>query len=405
MSATPSGSPVDDGDRGFGVDHLPWGSCMLPDGRTALCTRLGERVLDVAGAARDGLLPAWLDGPSVDVLLARPSPDWGTARRAVRELVLDGAPDGLWHDRAVVVERLPFTVADYVDFYSSQHHATRVGRIFRPDGDPLPPQWHHLPIGYHGRAGTVVVSGTPVVRPTGQRGPGDVGPTQRLDHELELGFVVGGPPTQLGAPVPIDQVEDHLLGVVLLDDWSARDVQAFEYRPLGPFLGKSFATSIGAWVTPLEALQRAKVPAPVQRDPVPPDHLQLVGDWLLDLVLQVTLSTPTMRERELPPHVLAEVPAAGSLHWTAAQQLAHLTSNGATVRPGDLFATGTVSGPDPGQSGCLLELTEGGTAPVVLPTGESRTYLLDGDELVLSGTTRDGVVALAEVVGRVMGRP
>jgi len=396
---------LDDTDDGFGHAHLPWGSCLLPGADApALCTRVGDRVVDVAGAARAGLVPAWLAGPSVDVLLARRAADWGSARVAVHQLVVGDVPDRLVHDLADVVELLPFTVADYVDFYASEAHATNVGRLFRPDDDPLPAHWKHLPMGYHGRSGTVVVSSTDVVRPHGIRGADDVGPSERLDVELELGWVVGGPPTRLGRPVPIDAVEDHVLGVLLLDDWSARDLQAFEYRPLGPFLGKSFATSVAAWVTPMEALQDARVAPPAQRDPVPPDHLQGVADFGLDLDLELALSTPRMRAQGLHPHVVSRANAGRGLYWTIAQQLAHLTSNGATLRPGDLGGTGTISEVGEASAGSLLELSHDGSVPLELPTGERRTFLEDGDEAVLRGRSTDGSVTLAPVVGRVAPR-
>jgi fumarylacetoacetase len=386
---------------GWGIDHLPWGTVVVA-GRTTLAVRLGATVLDVAAAARAGLLPTWLDLAGLDGLLARRAGDWGAAREAVRGLLLSGH-EGHLHDLAAVEALLPFTVADYVDFYASEAHATRVGRLLRPDGDPLLPNWRHVPVGYHGRAGTVVVDGTPVTRPTGVRwvpGGAGLGPTARLDLELELGFVVGGPATTLGAAVAIDAVEDHLFGVVLLDDWSARDVQAFESQPLGPFLGKSFATSIGAWVTPLEALQDAKVAGPVQRDPLPSEHLQVVGHWGLDLDLRATLSTAASRADGLEPATIVRS-SSRDLYWTPAQLLAHLTVNGATLRPGDLLGSGTVSGWSDDAAGCLLERTAGGTEPLELPWGERRTWLEDGDEVVLHGGTPDGRVALAPVRGRV----
>ena len=286
---------------------------------------------------------------------------------------------------------LGVTVADYVDFYASEHHATNVGRIFRPDSPALPAAWRHLPIGYHGRAGTVVVSGTDVVRPCGLRGDDDgptFGPTRRLDLECEVGFVVGTPAPD-GRVAP-EAFADHVFGVVLLNDWSARDVQAFEYVPLGPFLGKSFATSVSAWVTPLDALDEAWVDAPRQ-DPAP--YLG-TGAGQLDLRLEV----------EVAGHVLARPPFA-QMYWTPAQLLAHLTANGASLRTGDLFASGTVSGPEPGQRGSMLELAWGGTAPLTLPDGRVRTWLEDGDTVTLRGTAPGPpghTVHLGEVTGTVL---
>jgi fumarylacetoacetase len=292
---------------------------------------------------------------------------------------------------------LPFEVADYVDFYSSRHHAENVGRMFRPDAEPLTPNWRHLPIGYHGRAGTVVVSGTPVRRPCGQfLVPGDdvpaFGPSRRLDFEAEVGFVVGVP-TEAGTRVPVGDFADHVFGVCLVNDWSARDVQAWEYVPLGPFLGKSFLTSVSPWVVPLAALEAARTPPPA-RDPLP--RLYLRDDehpWGLDLTLEVRLNG----------EVVSRPPFAGQ-YWTAAQQLAHLTVNGASLRTGDLFASGTVSGPERDQRGSLLELSWNGQEPLTLADGSARTFLEDGDEVTISATA-PGVggsrICFGEVSGRV----
>jgi fumarylacetoacetase len=264
--------------------------------------------------------------------------------------------------------RLPFDVADYVDFYASKEHASNLGRMFRPDQEPLLPNWRHLPVGYHGRAGTVAVSGTDVVRPRGQLRAGEFGPSQRLDVELELGFVVGVPSAR---PVTTDEFADHVFGIVLVDDWSARDIQAFEYVPLGPFLGKSFLTSVSAWVTPLALLEQRRVEAPEQ-DPAPLPHLADGRDWALDIDLSIELNGETISRGN-----------ARTLYWTMPQMLAHATSNGATIRTGDLMATGTISGPDPGSEGSLIELY-----------GNTR-FLADGDEVVLRA---DG---LGEVRGSV----
>jgi fumarylacetoacetase len=291
--------------------------------------------------------------------------------------------------------RLPFEVADYVDFYSSLEHATNMGRLFRPDAEPLLPNWRSLPVGYHGRAGTVVVSGTPVHRPRGQsRAPGSdapgFSPTRRLDIELELGFVVGVP-SRLGEPVHAERFDEHVFGVVLVNDWSARDLQAWEYQPLGPFLGKSFATSISAWVTPLAALADARVPSPTQ-DPEPLPYLRVNGNWALDLALEV----------ELNGAVVSRTNARG-LYWSMPQQLAHATVNGASIRTGDLMATGTISGAERGSEGSLIELTRNGAESLELPQGATRTFLEDGDEVVLRG--RAGKVELGEVRGRIEAAP
>jgi fumarylacetoacetase len=283
---------------------------------------------------------------------------------------------------ASVTPLLPFAVADYVDFFACEQHAINAGRIFRPDGEPLSPNWRYLPIGYHGRSATVFASGAPVRRPRGQRGPGDFGPSRALDFEAELGFVLGGPPTRPGEQVPIDRAEQRIFGVVLLNDWSARDIQAWESRPLGPLLGKAFATSISAWVTPWAELARVDPPA---RDPAPLPYLRGAADRGLDLTCEVRINdSPVSR------------PPSASLYWTAPQLIAHLSSGGAVLRPGDLLGSGTLSGPEREQRGCLLELSWGGRDPVRLADGDELTYLRDGDEVLITAA------GLGEVRGRVL---
>jgi fumarylacetoacetase len=295
---------------------------------------------------------------------------------------------------------LPFEVADYVDFYASEHHAANLGRMFRPGSEPLTPNWKHMPIGYHGRAGTVVVSGTPIVRPQGQRRTADgdiqVGPSTRLDIEAELGFVVGVPST-MGTPVPLSRFDRHVFGVCLLNDWSARDIQAWEYVPLGPFLGKSFATSISPWIVPLAALEHARV-APPPRAPRPVGYLDDTGEasWGLDIRLEVWLNGTKVSE-----------PPFAEMYWTPAQQLAHMTVNGAGLRTGDLFASGTISGPTPESRGSLIELTWNGEHPLQVEGGE-RTFLADGDEVVITATAPGPYgtpIGLGEVAGTVVASP
>ena len=359
---------------GIGPDTLPYGVVG-----NRVVVPIGDRLLDLATAlARvDGTLARLVDRPTLDPLLAAGRPTWDAVRATVRRLLTVDTPE---HRRAVEAAlrdqgpspQLPFTVADYVDFYSSEQHATNVGRIFRPDAPALPPAWKHLPIGYHGRSGTVVVSGTRVPRPRGILGPGRYGPSERLDIEAEVGFVVGSP-TRLGEPVRAADWREHVLGVVLLNDWSARDIQSFESRPLGPFLGKSFLTSVSPWVLPLAALEPAFVDPPAQ-DPAPLEHLRPAGP-ALDLTLEVRLNGQ-----------LISRPPAAALYWTPAQQLAHLTGNGASLRTGDLYASGTVSGDAPDQLGSLLELTRDGQDPLHLPDGTTRTYLSDGDTVEITAT-------------------
>jgi fumarylacetoacetase len=384
-------------DTGFGVGNLPLGIFSTTGTAPRTGVRIGDLVLD---------LWAWSHAAdhatgSLNALLAQGPQRWAELRRDIRGCLTDEAYRGGTEPFLVPVDQvsmhLPFEVADYVDFYSSRHHAENVGRMFRPDAESLTPNWRHLPIGYHGRAGTVVVSGTPVRRPCGQfLVPGDdvpaFGPSRRLDFEAEVGFVVGVP-TEAGTRVPVGDFADHVFGVCLVNDWSARDVQAWEYVPLGPFLGKSFLTSVSPWVVPLAALEAARTPPPA-RDPLP--RLYLRDDehpWGLDLTLEVRLNG----------EVVSRPPFAGQ-YWTAAQQLAHLTVNGASLRTGDLFASGTVSGPERDQRGSLLELSWNGQEPLTLADGSARTFLEDGDEVTISATA-PGVggsrICFGEVSGRV----
>ncbi|HUJ56304.1 MAG TPA: fumarylacetoacetate hydrolase family protein [Gaiellaceae bacterium] len=313
--------------------------------------------------------------PTLNALLAAGPDAWTEAIAAAR------SHDGPRSPAAEAHTRLPFEVADYVDFYSSLEHASNLGRLFRPDQEPLLQNWRWLPVGYHGRAGTVVVSGTGVVRPLGQRKPpGEdaptFGPSRRLDFELELGFVVGVG-SELREPVPVEDFAEHVFGVVLVDDWSARDIQAWEYQPLGPFLGKSFQTSISAWVTPLALLADARVEAPPQ-EPPPLPHLAGGRDWGLDVALEVELNGEPISRGN-----------ARTLYWTPPQMLAHMTSNGASLRTGDLLASGTISGAEPGSEGSMIELHRG------------ERFLEDGDEVVFGGRAANGV-ELGEVRGRVL---
>ncbi|WP_299535059.1 fumarylacetoacetase [uncultured Streptomyces sp.] len=391
----------------FGPHHLPYGvfsSVGLPGGRR-VGVRIGDHVLDAGAAARTLGSPyaGLLDRPSLTPLLAAGRTAWRDVRRALTGWLTVPAHraeiEALLHPSDAVTMHLPYEVADYVDFYASEHHATNVGRIFRPDGVALTPNWKHLPIGYHGRAGTVVVSGTDVVRPSGQRrAPSDAapvfGPSVKLDIEAEVAFVVGVPSAQ-GAPVPLAGFRDHVFGLSLLNDWSARDIQAWEYVPLGPFLGKSFATSVSAWVTPLEALDEARIEPPARDTPLLP-YLEDADDEEpggYDLRISVAING----------RVVAEPPFA-SMYWTAAQQLAQMTVNGASLRTGDLYASGTVSGPEPHQRGSLLELTWNGRDPLELDGGK-RTFLEDGDVVTLTAWApgpHGTRIGLGEVTGRIV---
>jgi len=390
----------------FSVENLPYG--VFTEGASAhrrLGVAIGDFVLDLATAARStGLgseLAALLGWPVLNPLMAAGTDAWAEIRTWLTGLLSDGgnaaavAPH--LHRRPDVMLHLPFDVADYVDFYSSEHHAANVGRIFRPDSGALPPNWRHLPIGYHGRSGTVVVSGTPVRRPWGQRqGPADrspvFAPSSRLDVEAEVGIVVGVP-SQLGEPVPIGRFADHVFGICLLNDWSARDIQAFESAPLGPFLGKSFATSISPWVVPLAALRHARRQPPPRQEPLQ-SYLADGEPWGLDLQLEVEWNG-----------TLVSRPPFGGMYWTGAQQLAHMTVNGASLRTGDLYGSGTVSGAEAGERGSFLELCWNGQQPVRLDDGTERTFLADGDTVTIRGTAPGhggSRIGLGEVTGRVL---
>jgi fumarylacetoacetase len=385
----------------FGSQTLPYGVIKYGADEAQPAVRIGSYALPLRPAVRrlHPDLAGHFAAATLDPFLAAGPLVWAEVRTSVTSWLTDDAHRPVIEPLLVPVAQVkamtPFTVADYVDFYASEHHASNVGKIFRPGSAPLTPNWKHLPIGYHGRSGTVVVSGADIVRPSGQRKVGDeiaFGPTKRLDIEAEVGFVVGVG-SELGTPVPIADFADHVFGVVLLNDWSARDLQAWEYVPLGPFLGKSFATSVSAWITPLAALQQARVPAPA-RDPAPLPYLDDDDDsWALDLLIEVRLNGE-----------LISRPPFETMYWTAAQMLAHMTVNGASLRTGDLYGSGTVSGPEREQRGSLLELSWGGAEPFTLADGSTRTFLQDGDEVVLTATAAGpggSRVGVAEVKGRI----
>ena len=377
----------------YDVDNLPYGVFSTADSEPRVGVRIGDYVLDASAL---GEAPA-LSEATLNSFMALGREAWARTREWLVELLTGEEHRGLVEPLLVPIDEVtmhpPFEVADYVDFYCSLQHATNVGRMFRPDAEALLPNWRHLPVGYHGRAGTVVVSGTDVVRPCGQRKPPHedtptFGPTRRLDLEAELGFVVGTP-TQLGESVPTSSFAKHVFGVTPLNDWSARDIQAWEYVPLGPFLGKSFATSISAWITPLAALEAARVPLPGQ-DPPPSDYLQVEDPAGFDIAFEVVLNGEVVSR---PPYA--------AMYWSPAQMLAHMTVNGASLRTGDLYASGTISGDEREQRGSFLELSWGGKEPF----GENRTFLEDGDTVTLRATapgTLGGRIALGEVTGTVL---
>jgi fumarylacetoacetase len=397
MSTTTTWLDLPD-DTGYGLNNLPLGVFSSHPGaapRTGVA--VGPWVLDLAAATGD---PVHATGTLNDHLAQGPAA-WARLRSRLIEWFTDPAHREAVAPhlvpRAEVTMHLPVTVGDYVDFYSSQHHAENIGAMFRPGSPPLTPNWKHLPIGYHGRSGTVAVSGTPVVRPNGQRKePSDTaptfGPSRRLDIEAEVGFVVGAP-SQLGTAVPVGAFAEHVFGVCLVNDWSSRDLQSWEYVPLGPFLGKSFLTSISPWVVPLAALQVARVDPPAREAALLP-YLDDDARWGLDINLEVRLNGEVVSR-----------PPFASMYWTPAQQLAHMTVNGASIRTGDLFASGTVSGPERGQRGSFIELSWGGTEPLTLTDGSTRSFLQDGDEVTITATapgTGGGRISFGEVTGGIV---
>jgi fumarylacetoacetase len=408
-------------DSPFTLATLPYGVFSRDGEAPRAGVAIGDHVLDLAVLARANAFVSAF--PKAEQMFAAPTLDgfagagravWGAVRARIGALLR--ADNGELRDdanlvatavlarRAVTMHR-PIGVGDYVDFYSSIEHATNIGKILRPDAEPLPPNYRSLPIGYHGRASTVVLSHTAIVRPCGQyRPPGSeapvFGPTQALDFELELGFVTG-PGNALGAPIPIADAGEHIFGCVLLNDWSARDIQAWEYQPLGPFLAKSFATSISPWVVPLEALEPFRVPARAQ-EPEPLPYLRAPAPWTFDIALEVTLQSARMRAAGLAAQTISRATFA-RMYWTMAQQLAHVTVNGTRIKPGDLYGSGTISNEDPGSFGSMMELTWRGARPVALPSGETRAFLEDGDTVVMSASCTRGElhVGFGEVSGTV----
>ncbi|SNT47465.1 fumarylacetoacetate hydrolase [Streptosporangium subroseum] len=373
----------------WGLENLPYGVFSRNESEIPrVGVRYGDHVVDLAGALHDEVFATG----SLNAFLSRGPAAWRDTRAVIQnKLSTDQTavePHLIPLDQVTL--HLPIEVADYVDFYCSLEHASNLGRMFRPNEEPLKPNWRQLPVGYHGRAGTVVASGTSIVRPSGQRGAGLFGPSAKLDIEAEVGFVVGTP-TALGDRA--GRFEDHVFGVTLVNDWSARDIQAWEYVPLGPFLGKSFATSISPWITPLAALSQARV-AGREQDPEPHDYLRRQERWGLDLSLEVAINGEVVSR---PPY--------RDMYWTPDQMLAHMTVNGASLRTGDLYASGTVSGAEPGERGSLIELTWNGTEPLKLPDGSARAFLEDGDTVTITATAPGpggAVITLGEVSGTVV---
>ena len=388
----------------FPLTHLPYGAFEL-QGQQHLCVAIGAHLLDLHDCAASGLLPPTLvevcQAPTLNPFLSLGHRSWTLLRETLTALLrVDAEPnrrqsaEAALHSIAGATLVKPIHIPNYTDFYASIYHATRVGQLFRPD-QPLLPNYKYVPIGYHGRASSIIPSGLPVIRPVGQSrpptndAPPNFLPTKTLDYELELALYVGQP-SLLGTPIPISQADHHLFGVSLLNDWSARDIQSWEYQPLGPFLSKNFATTISPWVTPMAALEPFRAPAAPRAasDPKPLAYLHSSTDQeqgSLNVELEVLISTETMRGNKLDPFLLSKS-NVHDLYWTPAQLIAHHTSNGCNLQIGDILATGTISGPTEASAGCLLELTRNGAQPILLPTGESRTFLADGDEIILRGS-------------------
>jgi fumarylacetoacetase len=391
----------------FPIQNLPLGVFSPSGGSPRGGVAIGDRILDLPAALAAGLFTGEAakaaeaaSGSALNPFLALGAVPRRALRSRLSELLIKGCPEqgrveACLHMASACTMHLPAHIGDYTDFYVGIHHATNVGKQFRPD-NPLLPNYKYVPIGYHGRASSIRPSGTPVRRPKGQVKPPDAsmpsfGPSQRLDYELELGIWIG-PGNALGEPIAMNEAADHIAGYCLLNDWSARDIQAWEYQPLGPFLSKNFVSTISAWIVTPEALAPFRIaqPSRPEGDPAPLPYLLDEADQReggLDLELEVLLLTPGLRNKGLPPHRLA-LSNTKNMYWTVAQMVTHHTCNGCNLQPGDLFGTGTISGPDEASCGSILEATLGGKNPVVLASGEERRFLEDGDEVILRARGR-----------------
>ena len=423
-------------DSDFPIENLPFGVFRPRDGNARVGVAIGDLILDLSvleergffsevvaaaiasGKTRNNLPPGTaaattlFAGDSLNSFMALGRSAWTKTRAILQDLL--SADNGalrdntelcarIFHKQSEVTMQLPARIGDYTDFYSSYHHAHNVGTMLRGPDNALMPNWKWLPVAYHGRASSIVVSGIEVKRPHGQTKPPDAsapvfGPSKSLDFELETAFFIG-PGNLLGQPVSIDQAEDHIFGIVLMNDWSARDIQTWEYQPLGPFLAKNFCTSISPWVVTLEALDPFRKPLAAQ-DPVPISYLKRVNDFTFNIQLEARLQTARMRK----PQTITRSNFQ-NLYWSIAQQLAHHTANGCNLQPADLLASGTISGPTEESRGCMLELTWRGQNPLKLADGETRKWLEDGDTLSITGWCQgDGYrVGFGEVSGRIIG--
>lgn len=405
-------------DSHFPIQNLPFGIFKRGEGPARVGVAIGDLVLDLSVLEEAGHFQSpefqnlrVFSESALNGFLALGRPAWRQAREVIQHLLASDTATlrddaelraRAFHAQGEVEMQLPARIGDYTDFYSSYHHAHNVGTMLRGAENALMPNWKWLPVAYHGRASSIVVSGTDVRRPHGQTKPPTAdaptfGPSRSFDYELETAFLIG-PGNKLGAPIPIDQATDHIFGLVLMNDWSARDVQAWEYQPLGPFLAKNFCTSISPWVVTLDALEPFRKPLPLQ-DPAPLPYLSATEQCTYDIQLEARIQTASMTA----PHVITRTNFQ-NLYWSIAQQLAHHTVNGCNLQPGDLLASGTISGPTEESRGCMLELTWRGANPITLPNGETRKWLEDGDGLTITGWAQgDGYrVGFGEVTGRVL---
>lgn len=401
-------------DNPFPIQNLPYG-VFSRDSQSDrhIGVAIGDYVLDLTVLEKNGKLDSdYFQSGNLNPFMNAGRGEWKRIRSRVQQLLLaetaELRDDSELRENALlpidsVTMHLPAHIGDYTDFYSSRQHATNVGMMFRDPKNALLPNWLHVPVGYHGRASSVIVGGTPLRRPNGQTRPVDskppvYGPSRLFDFELEMGFFIG-PGNEYGTPISTDAAPDHIFGLVLVNDWSARDVQRWEYVPLGPFLSKSVGTSISPWVVTLEALEEFRIDGPEQSDPEPLPYLQYSGKWTYDIQLEVLLQTEKMSE----PFVISRSNYK-YMYWNMVQQLAHHTMNGCNMRPGDLLASGTISGETPDSYGSLLELTWRGSKPIQLPNGEERKFLLDGDTLTLRGWAQgEGYrIGLGDVSGKIL---
>ena len=407
-------------DSHFSIQNLPYGVYKTSGTSPArIGVAIGDQVLDLAVLAEKGLLTGGALGhgevfkeQTLNAFMALGRPAWSAARAALTTLLRDDTPtlrddaglrDAAFHQQSAVEMVLPAAIGDYTDFYSSREHATNIGIMLRGKDNALQPNWLHIPVGYHGRASSVVISGTDVRRPMGQTKPAGAdqpifGPSRLMDFELEMGFFVG-PGNRLGESIPIAEASDHIFGMVLVNDWSARDIQAWEYVPLGPFLSKNFATSISPWVVTMDALEPFRCAGPAQTDPEVFPYLRSPDDRAYDIHLEVGLQS---RKMAAPERIATS--NLRYMYWNVCQQLAHHTVNGCNARPGDLYGSGTISGPEKHERGSMMELSWRGAESIELPNGEERKFLADGDTVIMTGCCeKDGVkVGFGEVRGTLL---